>query len=101
MKMLARLVAAWLLIFCRAALAEPIVEQTLLFELGQGGYENYRIPGLVVTAKGTLLATCEARQGNDWGVTDVVLRRGAAGGKQWSAMRKIAHIDGPVKKNPV
>ena len=33
-----------------------------LFEAGTGGYALYRIPGLVVTAKGTVLAYCEARK---------------------------------------
>ena len=37
--------------------------QTELFRSGEGGYHTYRIPALVVTAKGTLLAFCEGRRG--------------------------------------
>src|SRR5581483_3190856 len=32
-----------------------------LFHAGEGGYHTYRIPALLVTPKGTLLAFCEGR----------------------------------------
>ena len=41
-----------------ARTAEP--EQTPVFISGQGGYHTYRIPSLLVTAKGTLLAFAQA-----------------------------------------
>ena len=37
--------------------AEPV--RLDLWESGKGGYEIYRIPGIVATAKGTLIAYCE------------------------------------------
>ena len=37
------------------------LRKTLLAEGGQGGFDSYRVPGLVVTAAGTLLACCEGR----------------------------------------
>ena len=37
--------------------------KTDLFVSGEGGYKLYRIPGIVVTAAGTVLAYCEARRG--------------------------------------
>jgi hypothetical protein len=48
--------------------AEPRLEKMDLFEAGKGGHKLYRIPGLVVTAGGTVLAYCEARKhtGLDW-----------------------------------
>ena len=51
-----------------AIAAEPSFERTDLFEPGRGGYPLYRIPGIVITAKGTLLAYCEARRSDksDW-----------------------------------
>src|SRR5262249_17553711 len=63
----------------------------------------YRIPGLVVTAKGTLLAYCEARKTgkSDWDAIDLLLRRSTDGGKTWSAPQKLAQVDGPHRKNPV
>ena len=41
---------------------EPGPEKTDLFESNTGGYALYRIPGIVATRKGTLLAYCEARK---------------------------------------
>ena len=59
------------------------VLKTDLFVAGEGGYKLYRIPGIVVTAGGTVLAYCEARKGDsgDWGIIDVMLRRSTDGGK--------------------
>ena len=37
---------------------EPRLSKSDLFEANTGGYAHYRIPGLVVTPKGTLLAYC-------------------------------------------
>ena len=34
----------------------PSIEQQPLFEAGKDGYFNYRIPSLVVTSRGTVLA---------------------------------------------
>src|SRR4051812_35975647 len=70
--------------------AEPTLETTDLFEAGTNGYEIYRIPGLVATPKGTLLAYCEARKtaGGDWGQIDIFLRRSPDGGKTWEPARK-------------
>ena len=34
------------------------IEKRDLFQAGAGGYEHYRIPGLVVTGRGVLLAYC-------------------------------------------
>ena len=60
-----------------APAAEPRLDRSVVFQAAQGGYESYRIPCLVVTAKGTLLAFCEARRGSkgDWGAIDLLLRR--------------------------
>ena len=39
-------------------------------------YSNHRIPGLLVTDKGTLLAYCEARTASsDWALMDIILQR--------------------------
>jgi sialidase-1 len=73
-----------------------------LFEAGAGGYALYRIPGLVSTKAGMLLAYCEARRtaAGDWGAIDVLLRRSPDGGTTWEPARKI--VEPPaVPKNPV
>ena len=65
------------------------MQKTDLFEAGTAGYATYRIPGIVVTNKGTLLTYCEARKSlqGDWGAIDIMMRRGAEGGRTWDACR--------------
>jgi sialidase-1 len=87
-----------------AALAgAPLLEKSPVFVSGTGGYAFYRVPGLVVTAKGTVLAYCEARRTgrSDWENIDLLLRRSTDGGKSWSAPRNMAQVDGPHVRNPV
>lgn len=83
--------------------AEAQLEKFNLFEAGKGDYALYRIPGLVVTAKGTVLAYCEARRTgkSDWDTIDILLRRSTDGGKTWSPRVRIADVPGPKTKNPV
>jgi sialidase-1 len=85
------------------AAAEPMLEKQSLFEADTCGYASYRIPGLVVTDKGTLLAYCEARKNSasDWGAIDLFYRRSTDGGKSWSEAKKIVDIGGGFEKNPV
>ena len=65
--------------------AEPSLQKTDLFIAGQDGYKLYRIPGIVVTKRGTVLAYCEARKSDsgDWGPIDVLMRRSTDGGRTW------------------
>lgn len=81
--------------------ADPAFRRIDLFS-GGDGYAVCRIPGLIVTAKGTLLAYCEARKSDrgDWGATDILLRRSTDGGATWSPPAKLPGVDGPVAKNP-
>jgi sialidase-1 len=84
------------------ASASPLLEKTNLFESGTQGYGLFRIPGVVVTARGTVLTYCEARRGgSDWAEMDVLTRRSTDGGRTWEAARNICHVDGPKRKNPV
>jgi hypothetical protein len=82
---------------------EPLLEKKDLFEANSGGYALYRIPGLVATGKGTLLAYCEARKDSrsDWGTIDILMRRSADGGKTWEPPRKIVRPPRDATKNPV
>lgn len=43
--------------------AEPVLEKMDLWEAGVGGYELYRIPCLIATSRGSLIACCEAQVG--------------------------------------
>src|SRR5437763_16903819 len=73
-----------------------------VFRSGEGGYHTYRIPALITTAKGTLLAFCEGRKnsGSDTGDIDVLLRRSFDKGKTWSTVRKIADMGEDTIGNP-
>ena len=79
------------------------MQETDLFEAGTSGYATYRIPGIVVTNRGTLLAYCEARKSlhGDWGTIDIMMRRRADGENTWAKKRKLVNIEGKVAQNPV
>jgi sialidase-1 len=85
-----------------ARAAEPFLEKIDLFTVGDDPtYRVYHIPGVVVTAKGTVLAWCEARRkGGDWDDIHILLRRSTDDAKTWSAPRRIAEVAGPITKNP-
>lgn len=84
-----------------AKAAEPLLEKQDLFVSGDLGYKTFHIPGVVVTAKGTVLAWCEARRNaSDWDQIDVLLRRSTDDGKTWSEPKSIVAVDGPKVKNP-
>ena len=89
--------------FLRAA--EPFLEKLDLFVAGEDpAYKVCHIPGVVVTAKGTVLAWCEVRKRataiSDWDDNRILLRRSTDDGKTWSAPRSIADVPGPKTKNP-
>ncbi len=78
------------------------VKTTTFEKYGQNGYNCYRIPCIVCSEKGTLIACCEARHGNDWGVTDITLRRKRVGDDTWSERITVADSRGRhVMNNPV
>ena len=60
-------------------------EEIPVFTAGEEGYACYRIPAIVTTLEGTLLAFAEARRKNcgDAGDIDLVLKRSTNGGKTW------------------
>ncbi|MBN1807384.1 MAG: exo-alpha-sialidase [Sedimentisphaerales bacterium] len=89
MKRIAVKITCTLLLFSIAsnALASPQPPQsTDVFVSGQDGYHTYRIPALIVTKKGTLLAFCEGRKNNrsDSGDIDLLIKRSTDNGKTWS-----------------
>ena len=82
--------------------AAPMLEKVHLFEEKTDGFVSYRIPGLVVTAKGTVLVFCEARKysGLDWGEIEIHSRRSTDGGRKFSLARQIAHRGPRLPRNP-
>lgn len=71
-------------------------DKTIVFRSGEGGYHTYRIPALIVTQKGTLLAFCEGRRNgrSDTGEINTLLRRSFDGGRTWGPVQVVA-ADGP------
>jgi len=82
--------------------AVPILEKIDLFEEQQNGFVLYRIPGVVVTAKGTVLAYCEARKYTvaDRGEIEIHLRRSTDGGSTWGPRTQVAHLGPRLPRNP-
>lgn len=71
------------------AAAEPV--QRAVFVSGEGGYHTYRIPAVVVTPKGTVLAFCEGRKNglDDSGDIDLLLKRSTDGGATWGPTQVV------------
>jgi sialidase-1 len=77
------IVLAVLLGFSNSAKAKG-VQQQILWKTGEGAYKGYRIPAVVVSVKGTVLAFAEGRNdGGDSGDIDLVLKRSTDSGKTW------------------
>ncbi len=72
--------------------AQPLSPPVDVFTSGQDGYHTYRIPSLLVGAKGTLLAFAEGRKSSrsDTGHIDLVLKRSTDNGRTWSGMQVVA-----------
>ncbi len=105
MKRLSSLIIATGLSLVAARGTEPFIEKLDLFTVGDDpAYKVYHIPGIVVTAKGTVLAWCEARKRSagvsDWDDIRILLRRSTDDGKTWSEPKSIAEVPGPKSKNP-
>jgi len=62
-----------------------------LFESGTYGYNTFRIPAIITTDKGTLLAFAEGRKNSssDTGDIDLVMKRSEDNGKTWSDLKVI------------
>ncbi len=73
-----------------------------IYVSGQGGYHTYRIPAIVRTQRGTLLAFCEGRKhgGSDAGDIDLLLRRSSDNGKTWSEAMVVWDDSGNTCGNP-
>jgi sialidase-1 len=91
-----------LTLFASIAVAEPLLEKVDVFPANTNGIARYRIPGIVVTPKGTVLAYSEARRNSssDWGEIEIHLRRSTDGGKTWEAGKHIAHHGARLEGNP-
>ncbi len=73
-----------------------------LFVSGTEGYHTFRIPSLLVTPKGTVLAFVEGRRAGqgDTGDIDLLLRRSEDGGNTWKATSLVWEDGANVCGNP-
>lgn len=64
---------------------------THIFASGEAGYFCFRIPAIIKTVEGTLLAFAEGRKNNcgDEGDIDLVVKRSTDKGKTWSALKIV------------
>ncbi|MFQ5808748.1 MAG: exo-alpha-sialidase [Armatimonadota bacterium] len=77
---------------CCLAQSGDELRHVLLFDSGTGGYPRYRIPSLIVSPRGTVLAFCEGRKdgGGFTGNIDLVLRRSFDDGRTWGPLQVVA-----------
>ncbi|MEX2114450.1 MAG: sialidase family protein [Pirellulales bacterium] len=70
-----------------------------VFVAGQDGYHTYRIPALLVSQQGTLLAFCEGRKTGrgDAGDIDLLVRRSTDSGNTWSPITLVYEQGGAEK----
>ena len=72
-----------------------------VFTGGEQGYPVYRIPSLITTRKGSVLAFCEGRAGrHDHSENDIVMRTSRNGGESWGPVRIIASDGRNCLNNP-
>lgn len=82
--------------------AQTNLELSTVYTSGVDGYHTYRIPAIVVTTNGTVLAFCEGRKNSrsDTGDIDLLLKRSTDGGKTWGAQQLIWSDDENTCGNP-
>ncbi|MGW6279592.1 exo-alpha-sialidase [Kribbella sp. NPDC055071] len=80
----------------------PFVDDTVLFQQKTEGYFCFRIPAIVRSTNGTLLAFAEGRVADcgDDGDIDLVLKRSTDDGKTWGPLQVISQGNGETHGNP-
>jgi sialidase-1 len=63
----------------------------VLFDGGTNGYHSYRIPSIIRTTNGTLIAFAEGRMANnkDYGNINLVYKRSFDNGASWGALQEV------------
>ncbi len=80
---------------CNSFKAKEIFSKTIVWEAGENNAECYRIPGIVVTTQGTVLAFTEERMKcGDQDPKSIALKRSTDKGKTWSYNIYIEKCDG-------
>jgi len=86
-KIFTRSVASmFVLVVVLTASAQDAPVEKAIYVSGEGGYDTYRIPAVILTSDGTLLAFCEGRMDGrgDSGDIDLLVKRSEDNGDTWS-----------------
>src|SRR6186713_2515418 len=84
---------------CSAAPPEPT--HVTVFDAKEDGFPSIRIPSVIVTKAGTLLAFAEGRAfPRDHAKNKIVLKRSTDGGKTWGKLAVIADAGEISLNNP-
>jgi sialidase-1 len=84
----------------KPAPALEAVTMSDVFGRGEDGYPQVRIPAVVATPKGVVLAFAEGRQGDDHSENDIVLKRSLNGGATWQALQVVVEMGGDSLNDP-
>jgi sialidase-1 len=100
--MMRRFLIVTFMVLCGQLAGQEQEQLEYLFESGSEGYECFRIPALVSTPQGTLLAFAEGRKKgcSDTGDIDLVLKRSLDNGQSWSELKVIWDDSVNVCGNP-
>lgn len=72
-----------------------------VFVGGKEGYPAYRIPALITTKKGTLVAFAEGRASlRDHAENDIVMKRSTDGGRSWNSLQVLDEAGTNALNNP-
>jgi len=82
--------------------AITVTSRADLFCSGEGGYHTFRVPALIETADGALLAFAEGRRNgvSDTGLIEMVLRRSEDGGKSFGPLEVVVRETATTCGNP-
>jgi len=74
----------------------------VLFDGGTGGYHSFRIPSIIRTTNGTLIAFAEGRMANnkDYGNINLVYKRSFDNGTTWGALEEVVGAGQGTWGNP-
>ena len=77
---------------CFSQSSDKVNHRVPVFISGKEGYKSFRIPAIVQTPKGDLLAFCEGRvnHAGDFGHIELVMKRSKDNGATWSKLQVVA-----------
>ena len=77
---------------CFSQSYDKVNQRVAVFISGEEGYKSFRIPAIVQTPKGDLLAFCEGRvnHAGDFGHIELVMKRSKDNGATWSKLQVVA-----------